>query len=405
MGSGQEDRFRRHLATAGGGRFAKERNSTMIKILGKTTDQRTNTRVVYTQMPIDDYLDLVGERFDEFAIQRRRERHRGYDRLKQDVTDGALLPTITLAYDPNKVSDLQRLFDKEDDAGLVTRLQRGEHVKILDGLQRTFILADLRKSKHAFKKNQNLLVEFWLEEDPQNLIYRIIVLNAGQKPMSMRHQLEILFATFKNQLESEIPQLELLLERESTRRKRAGKYAFDKVVVAYHAFLIKGTEVAKENVVAQSIIEENILSGSEDELKSLYKDFTTHLSRYVKLDQEGCRVYDGTLSSEVPTGLTWFGGDNVMLAFFAAIADFSNSPERVKRTASSIKKLTRALSSASPGDDPIGLTNYQKVVTGFNPKKINVGFATRKLLFRAFKEFFREGGEKPLADLWVSEAE
>ncbi len=283
--------------------------------------------------------------------------------------------------------------------------QKGEHLKILDGLQRTFILADIRNSKHKFKPDQNLLVEFWLEEDSQNLIYRIIVLNAGQKPMSMRHQLEILFATFKNQLESEILDLELLVERESTRRKRAGKYAFDKVVVAYHAFLIKGTEVAKENVVAQSIVEENILSGSEEELNSLYGEFTTHLARYVKLDRQVCRVYDGTLDGEVPTGLAWFGGDNVMLAFFAAIADFSSSSERVKRTASSIRRLTKQLSSASPGDDPLGLANYQRVVAGFNPKKINVGFATRKLLFRAFKEFFREGGEKPLGDLWVSEAE
>jgi len=377
----------------------------MIRILGKTTDQRTATRVVYTQMSVDDYLDLVGEHFDEFAIQRRRERHRGYDRLRKDVVDGALLPTITLAYDPAKVRDLQLLFDKGDDAGLVTRLLKGEHVKILDGLQRTFILADLRSSKHAFKRDQNLLVEFWLEEDPQNLIYRIIVLNAGQKPMSMRHQLEILFATFKTQLESEIPGLELLLERESTRRKRAGKYAFDKVVVAYHAFLIKGTEVAKENVVAQSIIEENILSGSEEELNSLYGAFTKQLSRYVTLDREVCRVYDGSLGGEVPTGLAWFGSDNVMLSFFAAIADFSNSPDRLKRTVSSIRKLTRALAHAKPGDDPMGLANYQRVVTGFNPKKINVGFATRKLLFRAFKEFFREGGEKPLGDLWISEAE
>ncbi|HEV3307371.1 MAG TPA: hypothetical protein VGZ91_13120 [Candidatus Sulfotelmatobacter sp.] len=377
----------------------------MMRILGKTTDQRTKTRVVYTQMTIDDYLDLVGEHFDEFAIQRRRERHRGYDRLKRDVMNGALLPTITLAYDPNKVGDLQRLFDKGDDDGLAKRLQKGGHVKILDGLQRTFILADLRNAKHEFNSDQYLLVEFWLEQNPQNLIYRIIVLNAGQKPMSMRHQLEILFATFKSQLEDEIPELELLLERESSRRKRAGKYAFDKVVVAYQAFLIKGTEVTKENVVAQSILEENILSGSEEELNAFYRDFTAYLAKYVRLDQEACRVYDGTLSREVPTGLTWFGGDNVMLAFFAAIADFSNSREREKRTASSLKKLTRALSSANPGDDPLGLANYQRVVTGFNPKKINVGFATRKLLFRAFKEFFREDGEKPLGELWVSEAE
>jgi hypothetical protein len=105
-----------------------------MKILGKTTDQRTNTRVVYSQMTVDDYLDLVGKDFDEFAIQRRREKHRGYERLRKDVIAGALLPTITLAYDPKKVKGLQRLFDKGDDAGLVSSLSSRGNVKILDGL-------------------------------------------------------------------------------------------------------------------------------------------------------------------------------------------------------------------------------------------------------------------------------
>lgn len=339
-----------------------------MNILGKARDQRTKTRVVYAQMPVDEYLDLVGEDFDQFAIQRRRERHRGYARLKQDILDGALLPTITLAYDPNKVGELQRLFDKEDDEGLSNSLSKKGNVKILDGLQRTFILSDIRNSGHVFKSGQSLLIEFWLEEEPRNLIYRIIVLNAGQKPMTMRHQLEILFATFKSQLESEIPGLELLLERESTRRKRFGKYGLDKIIVAYHAFLIKSTEVEKENVVAQSIIEENVLSGSEDELNSLYSDFTEYLASYVKLDEQACKVYDGHLGSDVPTGLSWFGSDTVLLGFFAAVADFSTSADRKKRTAASIRKLTKELASAGPKDDPMGLANYQRVVQGSTPR-------------------------------------
>ncbi len=377
----------------------------MMKIIGKTIDQRTNTRVVYAQLSVDEYLDLVGKDFDKFAIQRRREKHRGYERLRKDVIAGALLPTITLAYEPKKVAHLQVLFDRGDDAGLARRLSLGEHVKILDGLQRTYILSDIRDAKHSFKPSQRLLLEFWLEDDPRNLIYRIIVLNAGQKPMSMRHQLEILFATFKTQLENAIPDLELLLEKESTRRKRPGRYSLDKIVVSYHAFLIKGTEVVKENLVAQSIVEDQILSGSEDELNAQYQDFTSYLSKYVRLDQEAFRIYDGTLGSEVPTGLAWFGSDNVMLSFFAAIADYMTTPDRKKRTVSAIKKLVKQLSQAEPGEDPMGLVNYQRVASGFNPKKINVGFATRKLLFRAFKEYFREDGEKPLEDLWVSEAE
>ena len=190
-----------------------------MEILGKAIDQRTQTRVVYAQMPVDEYLDLVGPNFDEFAIQRRREKHRGYARLKADAEAGALLPSITLAYDPKLVAPLQEVFDADDKASLMMLLQ-GEpgKVSILDGLQRTYILSEIRNSGKHFKEGQALLVEFWLENDPRNLIYRIIVLNAGQKPMSMRHQIEVLFATFKALLEEEIPQLTLLTERDGTRR-------------------------------------------------------------------------------------------------------------------------------------------------------------------------------------------
>src|SRR6266498_440970 len=77
-----------------------------IQILGKSADLRTNTPVVYAQMAIADYLELVGDKFDLFAIQRRREKHKAYERMKGDIVKGALLPAITLAIKPEMVGRL-----------------------------------------------------------------------------------------------------------------------------------------------------------------------------------------------------------------------------------------------------------------------------------------------------------
>ena len=123
------------------------------------------------------------------------------------------------------------------------------------------------------------------------------------------------------------------------------------------------------------------------------------------MDEEICRVYDGGLGSGILTGTNWFGSENVMNSFFAAIADFSSLPARAGRIDNALIALMRDLKSVQVGTDPLGLTTLQDIIQGFNTRKVNVGFATRKLLTACFKEFFREDGERPLREFWAYEAE
>lgn len=376
----------------------------MVILGNPQIDLRTQTPVVYAQMPIPEYLTLVGPDFDKFSIQRRREKHPAYGRMKEDIRRGALLPTITLAVSPLVAGQLKKLCSDNDLTALAQRLATPGGVNILDGLQRTYILNDLASEGHEFVAEQTIHLEIRLEESLNNLIYRIIVLNAGQKPMSMRHQIEVLFSAFKSTLEKEIGGLELFVETDGSRRTRPRKYALDRIATAYHAFLLKSPEVEKQNIVAQKISEESVLAQDEDTLGADFMLFRHYLEEFVCLDDEICRVYDGTNLS-VPTGTTWFGSDNVMNAFFAAVSDFGSSDERRKRIDNAIDVLRKNLSDASPGDDPLGLGVFQKIVEGLPVRKVNVGFATRKLLNVGFKEFFRDEGESPIADLWEREAE
>lgn len=376
-----------------------------INILGQTTDLRSNTLVIYAQLPIKEYLTLVGDDFDKFAIQRKREKHKAYARMENDIKAGALLPAITLAVEPQVVPELVRIYKVGKYQEFLEALRKIGHVKILDGLQRTYILKALEKNEFNFDNNPHLLVEFWLEEDFRHLIYRIIVLNAGQKPMSMRHQIEILFSVFKNTLEMDIDGLELLEEREEERRTRARKYAFDRVVSAYQCFLTKSPEVQKENIVAQRLMEEDVLSGSEETLSGEFNKFKYFLNIYAALDDEVCRVYDGKQGEGILRGTSWFGSDNVLNAFFAAVADFVTSPERSQRTDKALSKLHKTLRQSNSPEDPLGLVMLQEVIRGFNVRKVNVGNATRKLMFTSFKEFFREEGDKPLQGFWLTSAD
>jgi hypothetical protein len=375
-----------------------------LQVLGSARDIRTNTHVVYAKVSIPDYLALVGDDFADFQIQRRREKYKAYQRLRADIQQGALLPSITLAVKAHFVDGFIGLIEARDNAALESTLARPSQVNILDGLQRTYILKDLQTDGIEFPEDQTLLVEFWFEPHIRNLIYRIIVLNAGQKPMSLRHQVELLFLTIREQLQTQIPDLEVFTEREGTRRTRSRKYALDDVATAYQSFLSGSPEVQRENIVAQSLVEESILEESEEALGEKFERFRGYLLHYAEIDDEVYRIYP-VRTEEIPTSATWFGTDNVMNSFFAAVASFATSPEREQRIQVAIRNLKERLRAAEPESDPLGLATLHRLRLGFNVKRVNVGFATRKLMTAAFKEFFRESGEVSLEQCWRSEAE
>jgi hypothetical protein len=86
-----------------------------------------------------------------------------------------------------------------------------------------------------------------------------------------------------------------------------------------------------------------------------------------------------------------------MLGLYSSIAQFSNTG-RIDRVNTALDKLKFMFEQ---GDyDPLGLVSYESFRSEINPKKSNVGTATRKLLVNGFKEFFRDEGETPFAQCW-----
>ena len=377
-----------------------------LKILGVYTDLRTDTPVVYCQTSIPDYFSLIGQDFDKFSIQRRREKHPAYARMMADIQKGVLLPTITLAPQLPKAAALKEAAKAEnlDIAALANSIVDSGHLNILDGLQRTYVLKDLEAVGHVFLDQQTLHLEIRIEPDIKHLIYRIIVLNAGQKPMSMRHQIEILFLSFQSTLENQIQNLELFTENDNLRRTRSRKFALDRIAGGYHAYLLATPEVEKQNVVAQRITEGTVLETDEEALGAQFIEFSDYLSQYCRLDDEVCRIYDGS-RQDLPTGTTWFGNENVINAFFAAVSDYGTNESRRNRVSAALVRLFTDLQAAPQGSDPLGLEKFQEIAQAFPVRKINVGSATRKLLHVSFKEFFRDEGETPIAEIWQREAD
>ena len=372
-----------------------------LKIIGKTKDLRTSTNVLYAEILAKDYIDLVGKDFDKFEIQRKRVEPKKYSRLKSDFRDGALLPGITLAIEFSKVDKYLELIKNEEFSEIAKFLSENEEIYILDGLQRTYIINDLINEGKIINENQKLLLEIWFEKEINHLIYRLIVLNSGQRPMSMRHQVELLFMTLKNSLTKDIDGLELYLEKDGHIRSKAKKYAFDRIVNAYYSFLTKSPETDRDNLVVKKLNEDDILSSTETELNENYNSFKKYLSKYCEMDFEIYRVYQN--NTNLSSSKNWLSEENTMKAFFAAVSKFKIDEKREARMDVAIEKLLNTLKNAKDGEDVLSLSQFNDIKSGIDSKKSNVGVALRKTIMDGFREFFmNEGDESFIESLRVA---
>lgn len=363
-----------------------------LRIISKTKDLRTNTNVLYAEILAKDYIDLVGKDFDKFEIQRKRVEPKKYSRLKSDFKDGALLPGITLAIEFSKVDKYLELIRNEEFSKIEDLLNNKEEIYILDGLQRTYIINDLINEGKPINNSQKLLLEIWFEKEINHLIYRLIVLNSGQKPMSMRHQVELLFMTLKNSLTKDIEGLELYLEKDGQIRSKQKKFAFDRIVNAYYSFLTKSPETDRDNLVVKKLNEDDILSSTETELNENYTSFKKYLSKYCELDAEIFRIYNN--SAKLPSYKNWLSEENTMKAFFAAVSKFKIDAKREARMDLAIDKLLQTLREGKDGEDVLLFMQFNEIKAGIDSKKSNVGVALRKTIMDGFREYFMNEGDE-----------
>jgi hypothetical protein len=369
-----------------------------LNIIGFTKDYRTDTNVLYCQISISEYFDFIGENYNKFQLQRKKEVHRGYKRLKDDLKNGALIPGITLAIEPSKASQIIPVIESRDNKKIIDAIKKlNDNIYILDGLQRSHKIKELLDSGVKFNDEQKLLLEIWIEPEISNLVYRLIVLNSGQKPMSMRHQIELLFTTMRITLMKDIKGLEILVENEEDKRTQALQFPFERLVTAYYSFLTKSPEVDKSSIVSQKLVEEKIMDDSEEFLSESFKSFKEYLIKYCDLDKELFRIYE---KGEHKNFRNWLAEANTINSFFSSIGKLNVSrPERIDLA---LKKLEEMLKNEKAGNDPLKLSEYKKIREEVaDPKKYNVGYATRRLLSISFDEFFRDEGERSLYECWI----
>jgi hypothetical protein len=266
---------------------------------------------------------------------------------------------------------------------------------IIDGLQRTNALRQTREELAGKQRElaeflaRPLRIEIWLNIPFGAIAYRMLLLNAGQKPMSIKRQVEVLSMKLKEDL-SGIPGLEILMSLSSQRRTRAGQFVLGNLSQSFQAWLQGTPNIDVRNTVMEQLLAESAIDtlGTSLSGAAVHDDFKSFVQWLVELDR-----YAWT------TDTRFFANETVLLGVSAAVGAAQrndNLRDRMKRSL----ELLRVQASRN-GPDVLAIKRFNELRQGEDVRKVNVGVFTRDMVYRAFQEFFISDGTKSMEDCWA----
>jgi hypothetical protein len=271
-----------------------------MKILSRIFDNRINAHNILTEISICEYLEIANFISKNNPLQRKRLKSYSsiYNLLKEDIKIGCTIPPIVLALS----NDIQENIDinNADDDIIKNYINRHkDKLIILDGLQRTHLLIDIDQDLHyennidALNKfyKHKLRFEIYLGIEKIGILYRMLTLNTGQSPMSVRHQIEILYSNYLD--ESISSEINLLKEADEAKevdevtphKIKIAEYRFNYVIDGFTSYLLRD-EASLDRRDLLEIIKslENLAQDKEN--KDLFKDYLITYNEFVKKIRE-----------------------------------------------------------------------------------------------------------------------
>lgn len=300
-------------------------------------------RITY-QYAIEHLLPLIGK----LDIQRDPLKTKFYSRLEQDIIRGCIMPQITVAFVEAMEQDINSTESAEE--YIKSNI---ENAFILDGIQRLNTLGRTAKEP-GFNPQRNLYVTFLIAGSRDRLLYRMITLNNGQRPMSARHQIDVLadaFFDFNN------VNLKLVAEKGAGRVRAPETFKKADFVKGYIAYLSETT-----NIDNQKIIEEKM-----DELIA---------NRIIESDISTSKIE----FTEVVEFINKISQDNYLKEWIRVQNNFIGTCAGIKRSIPHLKN--QEISSIKTS-----IENLERAISSINISKVNLGKVRRETVSKYFQNY------------------
>ena len=376
-----------------------------MKIIDLTLDERINGYCVTITCSYEWYLAATAGAEANLNIQRGIIKDsKAYQTLRADLRRGCILPPLVLAVSgipfPAALSKTA-LNDPVLREEIITELEakmnlpRPPDTYIIDGLQRTNALrqtrddlANLVEEKTKFL-DRPLRIEIWLNIPFSAVAYRMLLLNAGQKPMSIKHQVEILSMKLAEDLRP-IPGLEILMSLSAQRRVRAGQFTLAKLSQSFQAWLQGTPSIDVRNTVMEQLLAESAIEtlGTSLSRANADDDFKSLIGWMVEMD-----------NAIWATESQFFGNETVLLGLSAAVGAAQRNDKLRDRMKRSLNTLKAAVTGGNT--EVLAVQRFNDLRQGEDVRKVNVGQFTRDMVYRAFQEYFLADGSKTMEECWA----
>lgn len=224
---------------------------------GLLRDERVHCFSLMSTMAVRDYLSFVEPAYhSRGGLRGQREplktttAKRIRQRMINDIVKGALLPPVVIGVVIGDVHKLEALSNCSDEEILNTLAKDlVGHVSIIDGMQRTTALLDAIAESEKVKDHP-VRVEIWFSQSTDNLIYRMLVLNTGQVPWNVKHQLQVVYSPLIDEMARKVNFVRLISLPTIGRRTKGGEFSADNMVEAYLAFGLRRIEIDTQETLA-----------------------------------------------------------------------------------------------------------------------------------------------------------
>lgn len=386
---------------------------------------------------LEDYVKSVPERYADYDVQRGIVNNVYLDRLTETIMKKKFIPPIVLIAED---------FENESTEILINKY------KILDGLQRTFRIKSIYNALNLFLKEHNNInnsdtkfklsrkykneldsidsdmdifwtivkihfednisipnlknvfkesiqwFEVWSNLDKKEQINKMLILNAGHKPMDMKHQLELLFLNIIS--ENQLPNFVRAKDVNSSffySKKKEGHIHLSHFISAILAFHNK-TPITVDSKYLHNL-QENLDSELE-ELKYYFQN--ANLEKLVEFIQDLDKLFNSEYKDTDPEtgvekniGLEWLGRETILIGIFAAFGSFYETKKDRISFENILLEIKEEISK-NIGVFNIKLFNECKT-TSIDITKVNIGNIFKYTTYNAMSQFLVYG-DKDIID-------
>jgi len=232
-------------------------------------DNRVDCYSILCTITVEDYIGFIehvwvnkGGIEGQRSPLKTKSAQRIRKRMIDDLSRGTVIPAIVVGAKIN-VDQFNELSKDValNSIPLFKTFKNDGQISIIDGMQRTTALREAL-SANTLDGKKIIRLELWIAKSTNSLIYRMLVLNSGQIPWSIKRQLEVVFSQLRLELESNVKNLKLFDGDSNESRNRAGEYQASQFVELFMLFGTRRINIDIQEQLAEEFARLDIIETS-----------------------------------------------------------------------------------------------------------------------------------------------